>query len=267
MTPERLMSRLNYPSETAQAVMDTLRVDVSQMAEEAYRGEAFPLCQSAPLLRLAVVTHLLSEKFRDYQQRGIPDQVIWDTFQDVPLRAELYHRRTGEIGISEDDVIWFRHIMNGGIFQIGPLQYQPFQMIYLDKETVGVDYMRYSQTQKKVLPPGSPVLNVHIPKGTDLSPGAVEASMEEAQKFFSIHFPRAAYRGFLCYSWLLYPPMVDHLAETSHIRQFAKRFSILSSCADPEQARENLISGESTLYKLSCETPEMLGFSCGVILF
>jgi len=48
-------------------------------------------------------------------------------------------------------------------------------MIYLDEETIGEDYMVYSETQKRALPKGTPVINCHIQEGADLSAPDVQA--------------------------------------------------------------------------------------------
>lgn len=82
-----------------------------------------------PLTRLSVVTYLLIRKYGEYKKARIPDQVIFDTFGDISLRAALYYKKAGKAGISKEDVIWFRHIMNVAIFKVGSLQFQPFKMI------------------------------------------------------------------------------------------------------------------------------------------
>lgn len=174
-----------------------------------------------------------------------------DTFRDVSLRARLYYEKTGKAGITEEDVIWFRHIMNAEIFKIGTLQFQPFEMLYLDEETLGESYMAFIE---KPLAAGMPVLNIHIQRGADLRPEAVEASLAGAVDFFGK-------QTFLCYSWLLYPPMTACLAENSRIRRFAERFQIIGTCEDSEQARENL-NRASSMQKME---EDLLGFACGVI--
>ena len=227
-----------------------------------------------PLTRLAVITYLLIRKYDEYKGRGISDHVIFDTFRDVSLRAALYCRRTNKAGISKEDVIWFRHIMNVAIFKIGSLQFQPFQMIYLDAETIGEPYMSFTEEQKKSLPERTPVLNCHIQQGADLSPESVDFSFRMAKEFFMEHFPKERYKAFLCYSWLLYPPMLKRLGEDSNIKQFADRFSIIGDCPDSEQAREFLFSDgtrkeisvkATSLQKLALQYPKELGFACGII--
>lgn len=191
--------------------------------------------------------------------------MILDTFRDVSLRARLYCERSGRAGLSEEDVIWLRHIMGIGLFQLGALQFQPFSMVYLDEETLGEPYMTFPAEAKRALPAGVPVLNCHIPRGADLRAQSVERSFSLARQFFAAHFPAVSFRAFLCYSWLLYPPMTAQLPEGSRIRQFAGRFRIIGSCPDPEQAREQLSGGNTALQRLAAQQPDALGFACGVI--
>ena len=278
MTLETMISQLYYQSEIEKAILQKIRKDekwIARIAETAYHGEDFnfALCRRMPLTRLAVMTYILISKYDDYKSKHIPDDIVFDTFRDVSLRAKLYYEKTGKVGISKEDVIWFRHIMNVAIFKIGALQFQPFEMIYLDEETIGEPYMTFTKEQKAALPAGSPVINCHIQQGADLSPEAVEASFRGAKRFFSAHFPER-YQAFLCYSWLLYPPMIKSLAPESNIRRFAANFSVIGSCDDSEQAteilfghgiRRGLPANATTLQKLAFEHIERFGFACGLI--
>lgn len=219
MTLETMLSELHYNNEIKNAVLQKISRDektIEEISKSAYHGEDynFALCGRIPLTRLAVVTYLLLRKYDDYKAKGTPDKVIFDTFRDVSLRAKLYYEKTGKVGISKGDVIWFRHIMNVVIFKIGSLQFQLFEMIYLDEETIGEPYMTFTKEQKEKLPAGAPVINCHIQQGADLSPEAVEKSFQSARRFFSTYFPMK-YKAFLCYSWLLYPPMVKCLSHKS----------------------------------------------------
>ena len=279
MTLETMLSELHCNNEIKNAVLQKISRDgktIEEISKSAYHGEDynFALCGRMPLTRLAVVTYLLLRKYDDYKAKGTPDKVIFDTFRDVSLRAKLYYEKTGKVGISKGDVIWFRHIMNVVIFKIGSLQFQPFEMIYLDEETIGEPYMTFTKEQKEKLPAGAPVINCHIQQGADLSPEAVEESFQSARRFFSTYFP-IKYKAFLCYSWLLYLPMVKSLSHKSNIKQFADRFTILGNINDPEQAIEYLFEQEgkkklpsnaTTLQKLAFEHIELFGFACGIIL-
>ena len=227
-----------------------------------------------PLTRLVVVVYLLSQKFAEYKAIGTTDEIILDTFRDVSLRANLYYKQYGKIGISKDDVIWFRHIMNVHIFKIGVLQYQTFNMIYLDEETIGEPYMVFTQEQKLALPNGSPVINCHIQKGANISAALVNESIDQAKVFFKDCFPSIEYKAFLCYSWLLYPSMLNMLPKDSNIKQFAEHFSIIGACNDSEQAMENLFDygkhnlpcNPTTLQRMAKNDNAILGYGCGIIM-
>ena len=277
-TPEALLPLLGLAPDVEAAVgrkLEKSRRELETIAETAYAGEMpdFPLCRRMPLTRLAVIVCLLARKYAAYQAAGADEAVILDTFRDVSLRANLRWRRGGGIGLSRDDVVWFRHIMNVDIFKLGALQYQKFSMIYLDEETLGEPYMTFSGAQKRALPGGAPVINCHIQVGADLSAAAVGASLRRARAFFTEKLPAVPYRAFLCYSWLLYPPMLEHLPESSRIRRFAARFEILGTCGDGAQALENLFPDKkrpdpahcTALQTLAVEHPELLGYGCGVI--
>lgn len=279
MTLETIIAELHYKGDIEQAVLQKIRKDrklIEKIAETAYCGEDFnfALCGRMPLTRLAVVTYLLLRKYDVYKAKEIPDNIIFDTFRDVSLRAKLYYEKTKRVGISKEDVIWFRHIMNAAIFKIGTLQFQPFEMIYLDEETIGEPYITFTQEQKEALPARTPVINCHIQQDADLSPEAVEMSFHSAKRFFSTHFS-VQYQAFLCYSWLLYPPMVKRLPQKSNIKQFAANFTIIGACDDSEQAIEYLFKNETkrelpsnatTLQTLAFEHIELFGFACGIIL-
>ena len=279
MTLEQIISELHYTNEVEKEVLRKIQRDkkhVDELARIAYQADNFdfPLCKRMPLTRLSVVTYLLINKYDEYKAKGVPDRIIFDTFRDVSLRATLYYRKTSRVGISKEDVIWFRHIMNVAIFKIGSLQFQPFKMIYLDEETVGEPYMSFAEEQKKLLPAGADVLNCHIQQGADLSPESVGFSFRMAKNFFTEFFPEERYKAFLCYSWLLYPPMLKRLPNDSNIKQFAGRFSIVGDCSDSEQARAYLfrngarkeISAKATyLQMLALQYPKELGYACGII--
>jgi hypothetical protein len=279
LTLEKIISELHYEKYVEQSVFKKIKKDektIKEIAKTAYQGENFDfaLLKRMPLTRLSVVTYLLIRKYDEYSTKGITDEIIFDTFEDVSLRVNLYYKETGKAGISKDDVIWFQHIMNVSIFKIGSLQFQPFEMIYLDEDTIGEPYMAFTKEQKESLPNGSPVINCHIQRGADLNPKSVELSFQKAKVFFSEIYPKQEYKAFLCYSWMLYPPMLEKLSEKSNIKLFADKFFIIGDCPDSEQATEFILGyskrkvipeNASSLQKLAFEHPEWLGFACGIM--
>lgn len=274
MEQNKIFKILNLPEKIESAVEASLAK--TRKFENLYSGKApdFPICKKSPLRRLSSIVFLLSEKYDDYKALGVPDDIICKTFQDVTLRANLYYSKTGKVGLSADDALWFRHIMNCEIFKVGSLQFQPFKMIYLDEEFLGEPYMEFSEIQKKNLPVGAHVINCHIQHGADLSTESVKKSFADANALFKRIFPQKKFEAFICYSWLLYPDMLSQLPEDSKIKTFAKNFEIISKIQDSEQAFENLfgkvykrppkIKNATALQKLAAENPKTFGFACGI---
>ncbi len=207
-------------------------------AQRSYDGTApdYPICGLRPLDRLVTWCCHLTQVRRRYQRQGIPQAVLLATWRDVTLHVRLYWEKTGRTGLSKEDVIWLRNLDSGCIFCLGSLQFQLFHMIYLDAEGCGEDYMAFSPAQKQRLPQGTPVLNVHIPKGADLSPEAVDASFRQARAFFPKYIPDHGAKAFLCYSWLLYPGLQALLPPESRILQFAARFCLVGQAKNPTEA-------------------------------
>lgn len=110
MTLETMLKALHYRESVEEAVKASIKKNtrkISELAKTAYEGENFdfPLCRRMPLTRLAVLTFLLVQKYADYHAMGVPDEMIFDTFRDVSLRAELYFQKSGKPGITKVDVI------------------------------------------------------------------------------------------------------------------------------------------------------------------
>ncbi|MBR3953376.1 MAG: DUF5596 domain-containing protein [Oscillospiraceae bacterium] len=277
MKQNEILEMLSLSPKTESAVKTVFtKKNLDEIIKTAYLGETldYPLLRRKPLTRLAAVIALLSKKYEDYKSLGASEEIIAETFRDVALRANLYYERTGKPGISKEDTLWFRHIINSEIFKIGALQFQPFEMIYLDEEFLGEPYMNFSKTQKEELPSGAQVINCHIPSGADLSTEAVKESFIRAQTFFGEVYPNIEFKAFLCYSWLLYPEMINLLPKSSKIKAFAKNFEIIGKFQDNEQAFENLfgkaykrppkIKNATNLQKLAAEKPKAFGFACGI---
>ncbi len=249
-----------------------------RLAKQAYSMEnnQYPILQYSPLDRLVVWCCLVSKVQQAYQEKGIPNAVIYATFQDIGRRAAAYWQKHGRPGLSREDVLWFRHIWNVSIFQIGSLQFQLFSMVYLDKEGCGEEYMTFVTGIRQTLPQAAPVINVHIPKGADLSQETVEESFQRAKAFFREYFPGYGARAFLCYSWLLYPPMDALLPENSNIRCFARYFQIIGQVRDPygsdavkylygkRYPRKSAYPKDTYLQRSALGSFSKLGFACGI---
>lgn len=277
MEQPKILEILGLSPKTEKAVLAVLsKKQTAKICKNAYSGEApdYPILKRKPLTRLAVLINLLSEKYEEYLSLGVPGKVIAETFRDVTLRAEIFEAKTGKTGISKEDAIWFRHIINCKIFKIGVLQFQPFEMIYLDEEILGEAYMVFSSEQKKKLPAGAQVINCHVQQGADLSTEEINKSFSDAQALFAKIYPKIEFKAFLCYSWLLYPDMTKLLPENSRIKAFAENFEIIGKVQDNEQAFENLfeksykrppkLKNATYLQNLATKNSKAFGFACGI---
>ncbi|HQC64009.1 MAG TPA: acyltransferase domain-containing protein, partial [Anaerolineaceae bacterium] len=177
------------------------------MASKAYAAEdgEFDILRRKPFTRLAIICALLPGLRQRFVDAGIPRQVWLDSIDDIRLRVRLYFEKTGKAGLSKNDARWLRHLMGFKLFKIGSLQFQPFEMLYLDKEGIGKDFMRFTETQKLRLPPGTPVLNTHIQHSADLRPETLRATFVQARDFFKHYLPSQDFKAFISYTWLLYP--------------------------------------------------------------
>lgn len=249
------------------------------LANESYQGEIpdFPICKLKPLSRLAVLIWKLEEIWQKYQAAGIERKVFDDSANDIALRARVHFEKTGKVGLSKQDCVWLRHLVNAQIFKLGVLQFQPFQMLYLDEDDKGETWFSYLDGIKQRLPEGSPVLNVHIQKGADLSPEKVAESFSLARAFFRKHFPEMQFEAFVCFSWLLDPFLKTILPAESRIVQFGSMFEIIGWAKDNNQAVERIFGKrwrkksdfpqDTSLQKAALKHLNDLQYTCGIIWF
>lgn len=261
------IEKLNLYTEIKKIVLKNFEINNKNIVVEsmdAYDGDDFNfnICKVSDLDKICIILNLLPKFYNAYKQIGVSDKIIFDTFDDISLRANLYYEKYNKTGLTQDDVIWFRHINNVNIFKIGCLQFQPFKMIYLDKETIGEDYMTFDEKIKRDLPPDTPVINCHIQAGAKITKEEIDESFIESKKFFS-SIVKDDYEAYLCYSWLLYPKMNYLLDESSNIKYFYKNFKIISSCNDIEQAKENIVNN-TRLSRLFESNSKNFGYACGI---
>jgi len=247
------------------------------LAKNAYAGPApdFPICRFHPLGRLAVIIWSLAEIRSKYEELNVSAEIIKDTFSDIALRQRLFYQKTGKVGLSREDCVWLRHLANVQIFKLGVLQYQPTRMFYLEKYEDGRPFFMISDAQKALLPAGTPVLNMHIQNGADLSPDLVDRSFQMAKDFFARVFPGTKFRAMICYSWLLHTGLKDLLPPGSKILRFAGNFKVVSETGDKRQAVERIFGKrfrrkadypqQTSLQRAALRNPSSLGYALGVI--
>ena len=106
---------------------------------------------------------------------------------------------------SETDEFWEANVVKDGLVL-------PQKEAYSKKEW------------EMLLSPEDPVISVHIPAQTDLSPEAVEKSYTDGMQFVAEYFPDFCPKAYYCDSWLLDPNLTDILGEKSKIVAFQNRY-------------------------------------------
>ncbi|MGL5674962.1 MAG: acyltransferase domain-containing protein [Cellulosilyticaceae bacterium] len=270
-----IIKKMNFKNEDKKQLIEYIEQHIAEMnhiGQTAYDGELpnFKICKHNPLTRLAGILFMTEYLYHQYKVLKIPDDVFFNTIDDITQRSIVYKVDQGTLGLSKDDVIWFRHHMNMKLFTIGVLQFQIFHMVYLED-----GFMHFHDSIKQEIPTGSPVLNVHIPKGSEITTNECDKAFYDAKIFFDSYFPKHKWQAFLCYSWMLYPKLKEVLALNSNIRHFANRFEIISSCPYSEQAEECIFGQKYTNDKDYPQTTSLqrsvladkttMGFSSGII--
>lgn len=74
------------------------------------------------------------------------------------------------------------------------------------------------------LSPDQDVINVHIPRNTDISPDKVRLAYREALEITKKTYPEHSPIAFTCSSWLMDPTLKEILGEDSRIAQFSKPY-------------------------------------------
>lgn len=144
--------------------------------------------------------------FENYKEKNIPVEVFIDTMKCYTRFIDECQKKNGRMFF--DRGWWTFHQISMEIFRIGVLEYQ---------------FGEYE---------GEKVLYVHIPSDADMTDASVDRSFEEAEKFFKAYYSDYVYGKYVCESWLLSPVLATILPETSHIKSFQSRFTIVKE--EPE---------------------------------
>jgi len=79
-------------------------------------------------------------------------------------------------------------------------------------------------TWERILAPGDPILEIHIPAGSRMDFDACGDSLRQAADFFPRYFPDRPFQGFCCASWLLNTQLPDWLSSDSNMVRFQREF-------------------------------------------
>lgn len=139
--------------------------------------------------------------FDQYQKKHIKDTIYRDTMKCFSRFIEECKKKNGRMFFDRD--WWTYRQISMSLFRIGELEYE---------------FQKYE---------GENVIAIHIPSDANLSKGAVDASMKQAEIFFQNYYHDYKYEKYSCDSWLLSPQLKPLLSKKSNILSFQNRFHIV----------------------------------------
>lgn len=170
-------------------------------------------------LFLLACTPILKER---YENAGLPEQVFWDTMDDLRCKLLECIKVKGIPGTFVGG--WYGGFMRMTRFAFGRFQYEINSFTAPDEL-----HQNFVLKCGKVMRPGDSFINFHIPaSGVPLTDEVRFDSYKKAYKFYQHLFPDGLV-VFGCASWLLYPRHSEFLPKNSNILKFLGDFEIVSS--------------------------------------
>lgn len=145
-----------------------------------------------------------------YGEKGIPDDILYDTLADIPRWLDTWSELKGGLYLGE--LGWLSRHFAMNLFKLGRLQFC-FNTAKKDYGSHGIGA-------------GDPYLDIHIPASGPLRYEECAESLRMAKDFFGKFYPEYDYKGFMCHSWLLDPTLSRFLPENSNILRFQTLFHI-----------------------------------------
>jgi len=156
---------------------------------------------------------------------GVSQVVISATLQVVPRHLTIYKKKWNHIGT---DAGWWQLLtLRGVLLQCGSLQFHRLEL----GSSILAPHPWYDEAKAQELgpgfQPGDEIFGIHIPQGTDLSPSAVDQSLNSARVLLESIWPSEKQRLFTLQSWLLDPQLRKFLKPESNIVRLQNRFTLL----------------------------------------
>lgn len=174
---------------------------------------------------LGLITNWGAQCEKVWQEKGIPENIYIDTLYDLTIWSNRCFERNGRVGLIEWR--WFIVHITARLFRLGRLQ---FEAGMIRGEIIKLP-------DGSVVPDGTPILGVHIPRGDNFNPETIKASFEMAKTFFPKYLGQKI-DIYICSSWLLAPQLESMISETSSIAYFRKYFTVYGEHKGYSQAEE-----------------------------
>ena len=162
--------------------------------------------------------------YEECKSRGIPDENFLSIMNAYPAVSILNFNQTKEYGFSLPIYRSFlRRYVGAKLFFLERLEFELCESP-LDFEIEG-----------RKVSKGETVLNVHIPRDLPFNEEICEKSYARAKEFFRKHYGIET-PVFICHSWMCDPWLEECLSESSAILNFQRKFAILQTDDDSDDA-------------------------------
>lgn len=239
-----LCHKIKLGKEETESVISTLNLEFAKVAAVVKKCGMLPInavlrsaaehernYRKGAALCLACVIACCERTYGVYKEKGIPEDVFYDTMGDISIWAENFKEKYGYPGFGAVD--WICHHLSATLFRLGRLQFQLYRTRF-------PKYTERTQMREAPIKQGKRCLYVHIPQGEKLAYDECVKSFEKSKDFFAKYFPNYKYCGYICESWLLYPGNRAVLPEESNIMKFQSFWTIVSWDIDQSQAIERI---------------------------
>lgn len=215
---ETLLSEALEWSDKNQRLLDSL-------TSLLMKGKARKSDKLSPVAKLAIVLNALPDVYAKYKERGIPDEIFFDTFSDIKVWCDNAYAQYGVKGLV--NIYWLAKHVSLKLFKIGRLQYEFSRFVILP-------HAKLKNIFRCPYRIGEKCLTLHIQQGEKLLPSRCEESLRAANEFFKKYYPEYKYRCFTVITWLLNPEFENVLGSESNIVKFGKMFTLLGYVADSD---------------------------------
>lgn len=181
------------------------------------------------MAKLVFCFSLLPETHRKFTEKGLSDEIFYDSISDITIWANVCKKRFGYYGMREYE--WVVKTLRAALFKLGRFQYEKVTFKYRSYEKNGVHISR-----------GDTVLNTHIPEGAPMPKTEREKSYRMAKEFFGINV-------FVFESYLAYTPQLEYLPEDSNIREMVNEFDVIEIGENPKNSDMWRIFGDFDDYR------------------
>lgn len=186
------------------------------------KGVAEQFGQNEFSLDLLLIVNSLPTLHQKYRERGIPDEIFYESMDDIRCKVNECVECKGVVGTFVAD--WYDRFFKLTCFAYGRFQYEV--MTYEGED--------FTMSSGKVFKNGDKYINMHIPsRGIPLTDEVRFASYRAAYPHFSALFEDGIVI-FGCSSWLLYPRHREFLPAGMNLLKFMGDFEMVNWKETPD---------------------------------